>query len=71
MKTKLRAKMLSDSGLTKLLHSYRNEKYAKQIDDNSGPLQQDMVYLYLYLNLNAYMQRRCQISFKKKGITAF
>ena len=63
--------MLSAIALKKFLHSYRNEKYTKQIDDNSGPLQQNMVYLYLYLNLHAYMQHRCQISFKKKCITAF
>ena len=68
MKTKLRVKMLSDSGLKKLLPSSGNKKDTKEIDDNSGPLQQDMVYLYLYLNLHAYMKHRCQISFKKKKI---
>ena len=47
--------MLFGSGLKKLLPSSGKKKDTKQIDDNSGPLQQDMVYLYLYLNLHAYM----------------
>ena len=58
--------MLPDSGAKKLLQIYGNKKDTKHIDDNSGPLHQDLVYLYLYLNLHAYMKHRCQISFKKK-----